>query len=203
MFALIFVGSEPWLHGSVRAVAGYDGASLFLLLFLWAGTLRPTPEGAMRRAESEDPGRNVVMAAVLISAVYGLVAAITILGRGPEIHRNSAGLELGFGLAAVILGWLVIHTIFTLRYAYLYYVDDDDDGEAQRGLTFPGTTDPGDYDFAYFSFVVGMTFQVSDVEVSSRVMRRVVLLHGLVSFAYNTTILALVVNVVSGILSAK
>ena len=73
----------------------------------------------------------------------------------------------------------------------------------RRGLLFPGTDKPDDYDFAYFSFVVGMTFQVSDVQVVDKDVRRLVLLHGLVSFAYNTAILALVVNLASGLLYTK
>jgi uncharacterized membrane protein len=102
----------------------------------------------------------------------------------------------------VCLGWFLIHTLFVFRYAHLYYFDSDRDGTAQRGLTFPGTTDPDDYDFAYFSFVVGMTFQVSDVQITDPGVRTVVLVHAILSFAYNTAILALVVNLASGLLNA-
>jgi uncharacterized membrane protein len=107
------------------------------------------------------------------------------------------------GIAAVILGWLIIHTTFIFRYAYLYYYDSDADGTAQRGLSFPGTNEPDDYDFAYFSFVIGMTFQVSDVQISDPGIRTIVLVHALLSFAYNTAILALVVNLASGLLGSR
>ena len=90
--------------------------------------------------------------------------------------------------------------MFTLRYAHLFYFDENDDHQADGGLTFPGTQKPNDYDFAYFAFVVGMTFQVSDVQVTRPAMRKVVLLHGLISFGYSTAILALGVNIVSGLL---
>jgi uncharacterized membrane protein len=89
--------------------------------------------------------------------------------------------------------------MFVFRYAHLFYFDSDDDGTAQRGLIFPGTKEPNDFDFAYFSFVIGMTFQVSDVQIKDSGVRRVALFHALISFAYNTTIVALVINIVSGL----
>ena len=95
----------------------------------------------------------------------------------------------------MIAGWWLIHTIFTFRYAHLFYYDGDNNQRADRGLEFPGTEKPSDYDFAYFSFVVGMTFQVSDVQVTTASMRRMVLTHGIIAFAYNTAILALGINI--------
>jgi len=101
-----------------------------------------------------------------------------------------------------VLGWFLIHTIFLFRYAHLYYFDSDDDGSAQRGLAFPGTQNPNDYDFAYFSFVIGMTFQVSDVQILDSGVRRLALIHAMISFGYNSTILALGINLISSLLHA-
>ena len=101
---------------------------------------------------------------------------------------------------ALVFGWLLIHTLFVLRYAHLYYQHRDEDDKNGGGLAFPGTHDPKDLDFAYFSFVLGMTFQVSDVQVTSPHIRALALVHGLISFGYNTAILALVVNTVAGLL---
>jgi uncharacterized membrane protein len=111
-------------------------------------------------------------------------------------------MALTFGVLAVCLGWFLIHTMFVFRYAHLYYYDSDQDGTAQRGLTFPGTTEPDDYDFAYFSFVIGMTFQVSDVQITDPGVRTLVLFHALLSFGYNTAILALGVNLASSLLNS-
>jgi uncharacterized membrane protein len=113
-------------------------------------------------------------------------------------HQTAAIYSLGF--AAVVLGWLLIHTLFIFRYAHLYYEDRDRDNKSDGGLAFPGTHEPKDLDFAYFSFVLGMTFQVSDVQITSPRIRALALAHGLVSFGYNTAILALVVNTVAGLL---
>jgi uncharacterized membrane protein len=109
----------------------------------------------------------------------------------------------GLAIGSVIVSWWMLHTVFTMSYAHLYYTStpDPDDAETEviGGLQFPDEKKPDYLDFVYFSFVVGMTFQVSDVEISSRSIRRLVLLHGLISFAFNTAIVALSINVVSGL----
>ena len=194
--------APPWLHGATRGVAAYDAGGLVLLLANWTIALRDDAAHTIRRAAAADPGRNAVLIVVLISIVVGLFAAIQILGRGPTGPAADRNIALGLGLSAVVLGWLLIHTTFIFRYAHLFYFDSDDDGRGQRGLIFPGTTEPDDYDFAYFSFVIGMTFQVSDVQIADPDIRRAVLLHALISFAYNTTIIALGVNLVSSLLNA-
>ena len=191
--------APSWLQGTVRAVAAYDIGVFILLAIYWRFAIADDPRSTGARGAQDDPGRNVVLGIVLLSIFFGLASAIVILGKGPNVPAGDRTTALGFGIAAVVLGWFLIHTTFIFRYAHLFYYDDDDDGSAARGLIFPGTNDPDDYDFAYFSFVIGMTFQVSDVQITDPAVRRVVLLHGIVSFAYNSAILALVVNLASGL----
>lgn len=101
----------------------------------------------------------------------------------------------------VVFSWLLMHSVFALRYAHNYYGDSlQDHSRHAGGLEFPGQHPPDYRDFVYFSFVIGMTCQVSDVQVASRMMRRAVLLHGILSFAFNTVILALTINTVSSLL---
>jgi uncharacterized membrane protein len=100
-------------------------------------------------------------------------------------------------LIAVGLAWTLTHTSYTLRYAHLFYRENDHEG----GLEFPGRDEPDDFDFAYFAFTIGMTFQVSDVGVTSPLIRRTVLAHALLSFAYNTVIIALAINILAGFLN--
>jgi uncharacterized membrane protein len=197
--AAIFFFAPAWLHGTVRTVAAYDCAALVLLIYDWGFGLKDDPLHTGARASQEDPGRNIMLAVVLASIVAGFAAAVEILGKGPSVPDSDKATALALGIAAVVLGWALIHTTFVFRYAHLFYFDDDDDGVPGRGLIFPGTSDPDDYDFAYFSFVIGMTFQVSDVQITDPSVRRVVLFHGLISFGYNTAILALVVNLASGL----
>jgi uncharacterized membrane protein len=198
---LVLLFAPSWLVGTQRAVAAYDAGALLLIVILWVLGMHAHPKDTECRAAVEDPGRNTVLALVIVSVVGGLASAISIIGRGPHVaNAGEKSIVYVLGLAAVFLGWFLIHTLFTFRYAHLYYYDDDGDNEADRGLAFPGTQMPNDYDFAYFAFVIGMTFQVSDVQITDSGVRRVVLLHGLISFAYNSAILALVINLVSGLI---
>jgi uncharacterized membrane protein len=199
---LVAFFAPAWLHGTVRTVAAYDAGALLWLVLAWTVAMHDDPSHTGSRGALADPGRNLMLGIVLISIVAGLAAAIVILGKGPNVPAGDRNIALAIGLLAVVLGWALIHTTFVFRYAHMFYFDDDDDGVATRGLMFPGTADPDDFDFAYFSFVIGMTFQVSDVQITDPKVRRIVLLHGVISFAYNTAILALVVNLASGLFSS-
>jgi uncharacterized membrane protein len=201
LVVLVSLFAPAWLHGTVRAVAAYDVWAATILIYDWTVGLRNDATHTVRRAAREDPGRHIVLLIVLISAIAGLASAIVILGKGPNVPASDHDVALAFGIAAVLLGWFLIHTTFVFRYAHLYYYDSDQDGTAQRGLTFPGTTEPDDYDFAYFAFVIGMTFQVSDVQITDPGVRSLALFHALLSFGYNTAILALGVNLVSSLLN--
>ena len=164
--------------------------------------MRTNASATKARAAAQDPGRDALFVVTLTAAVFGFFAALDILAavlddRTPE--HQAIVYALGFG--AVVLGWLLIHTIFLFRYAHLYYGDRDRNKQSDRGLNFPGGADPNYLDFAYFSFVIGMTFQVSDVQITDRPIRRLALGHAMISFGYNTAILALVVNIVSGLIA--
>jgi uncharacterized membrane protein len=190
-----------WLTPMSRIIACYEAGALTLLVWHWAIVLRTNAEQTRARAAAQDPGRDLVFVLTLIAVAFGFSAAFAILGRGP--HDRIASHTVAFyllGFGAVVIGWLQIHTEFSFRYAHLYYRDHDRDKESDRGLTFPGDQDPSYIDLAYFAFVIGMTFQVSDVQITARAIRKLVLGHGLISFGYNTAILALVVNIVSGLL---
>ncbi len=144
-------------------------------------------------------GRSPITRFIAIWNIYAIVvllmAWVTICTANPRTILFMAAL-------AVIQSWLLIHTVFTLRYAHVFYRSEQEaDVEGSGGgLIFPGGHYPDYQDFAYFSFVVGMTCQVSDVNITSRSMRRLALLHGLLSFAFNTVILALSINIISGLL---
>jgi uncharacterized membrane protein len=197
---IIMIFAPAWLANFDRAVAAYDAAAIALIATFWSFGMHRHPGDTQCRAAVEDPGRNIVLGVVLLAVVAGLASAVIILGRGPHVESlNEKIVVYVLGIVAIIVGWAVIQTIFLFRYAHLFYFDDDDDNEADRGLMFPGTKDPNDYDFAYFSFVIGMTYQVSDVQITDPGIRRVVLMHALIAFAYNTAIVALVINLLSGL----
>ena len=109
-------------------------------------------------------------------------------------------LTVPVSFCSVLFSWSLVHTIFTFHYAHLYYdAEKDDKLQNREGLSFPKDRSPDYIDFAYFSFVVGMTFQVSDVQVTDKRMRKLVLAHGLISFLLNTFVVALTVNFIAGL----
>ncbi len=183
---------------SIRLASGWVvGVVLFLGItaFIIAGA---SPERVRQRARLVDSRRWVILAIIVTAAAVSLVALGFALQ--PEAHETAAALGARLTLAGltVVASWTVTHTVFALHYAHHYYGDgpapgDDDQG----GLAFPGVEQPDYWDFLYFSFVVGMTCQVSDVQVTSRTMRRMTLVHGVLSFFFNTVILALSVNLLA------
>ncbi len=181
----------------LRLAIGWIAASLALLIRVWTVTLEGDALSTRERASAEDPGRNAALSLVLLASVFGFIAAIQLLGRTKDIAPNvNPSITIALGLLSIVTSWTLIHTAMQIRYAHMYYFECGD----ETGLQFPGGKEPSDLDFAYFSFVIGMTFQVSDVQVTQPSMRRLVLFHGILSFVFNTAILALTVNILSGAL---
>jgi uncharacterized membrane protein len=192
--ATLFTPAELPLR--VRAVAGWDAGALVYVVLAWLIIARASPASTRSRAALEDPGRRLALFVALTASFFSLFAAIMVLKQIKSLSSLEAPLWTGLALAAVVLSWVVTHTVFTLRYAHLYYRRHAD----THCLQFPGTDMPCDLDFAYFAFTIGMCFQVSDVVVTTSAARRAVLLHGVMSFVYNTTILALSLNLVTTLL---
>ena len=190
----------PRLGWAIHLVSGWDAAGLTLLGQAWWQIWHDSPVDTRRRAAADDPGRTIVMMIVLLASTVSLFAAGFVMRRSHEMAPNASAfcLLLLLCLTAVVSAWLLTHTAYTLRYAHLFYRDDED---GEGGLEFPGKLDPDGFDFAYFSFTLGMCFQVSDVAVTSRTIRRTVLSHALLSFMFNTVVVAMAVNVMLGFLN--
>ncbi|HWT06163.1 MAG TPA: DUF1345 domain-containing protein [Xanthomonadales bacterium] len=200
---LVYVLVPTWLSGATRFVAAYDVAVLVLLWFFWKVGLHTDPRLTRARAALDDPGRNTVLLIVLATVVVGLVAAVAIIGHGPQVKNDAEKWEAySLGVLAISAGWTLVHTVYTFRYAHLFWFDEDEDGEP-GGFNFPGTEDPSDYDFAYFSFCIGTSFAVSDPQVTETRIRREVMVHSIISFAYNSVIVGMVINLFAGIFSTS
>ena len=132
----------------------------------------------------------------MISSAFSLLATSLVLRQAPALAPEARDLFVGLCVLAVVGAWVLTHTACALRYAHLYYRDDD---EGEGGLVFPGDAPPAYFEFAYFALTIGMCFQVSDVTVSSRQIRRAVLGQSLLAFVYNTVILATAINLVVGV----
>jgi uncharacterized membrane protein len=170
-------------------------ASLVLSMLSIGGVLGPTRRGAVRNDQSS----SAILGVVLLGCAASITAIVVML---MGLHDAGPGTRIEQGLlalASVVLSWLLIHVRFAFHYAHRYIELEDESGEAP--LLFPGqgqpTGQPTYGDFLYFSFVIGMTSQVSDVGVSHAALRRLVLLHGLLSFAFNLLVLALAVNAIA------
>lgn len=164
-----------------------------ILVLMWISIGIAHPRDLPTLSRLEDSSRTLISTFVIIAAVSSLYAVIVLLDStdkaSPEWPRNRL-----LAISAIACAWFLVHTVFTLRYAHLYYGNDAKRNKKSGGLDFPSEPEPDYLDFAYFSFVIGMTSQVSDVAVNSKPMRRTALVHGLLSFGFNAIIIALTVG---------
>src|SRR5215469_15269288 len=193
-------------RGSLRlwsaAIAGWNVFAVVILVLDWL-IFWTTPQRKIReRAQQEDLSRLLIFIFVVVAACAALFAVGFLIRAHKDQSGGHLAIHLLLTLSTVIFSWALLHTVYSLRYAHAYYGDSDEPGVHQHagGLLFPGDRPPNYFDFAYFSFVVGMTCQVSDVQITSRRMRRITLIHSILSFGFNTLILALLINTVSGLL---
>lgn len=197
--ALAWLATPSQLSTATRVLVAWVAGGVLLLVLAFVIIARADAEETRRRAAAHDPGRTTVWIIVLVTSGFSLLAATVAVHHVKELPGIEGPLLLGLSIAAVVVSWLLTHTAFTLRYAHLFYRGGPD---GEGGLQFPGGDEPDDLDFAYYAFTVGMCFQVSDVAVTSRDVRRTTLAHAVLSFLYNTGILALAVNVVVNQLGA-
>jgi uncharacterized membrane protein len=196
-----------WGHYSAPAVVLITWITFGLIIIVmdWIIILSSHPLEIRKIAKLQDSSRTLIFLFVIVSSVVSLLAIFFLLKSTKELSSEAVTGHVLLGMASVIISWCLVHTIFTLRYAHMYYATDPDDDNQKKpigGLEFPGNEKTPDYlDFVYFSFVIGMTFQVSDVEISSRQIRRLAWIHGMISFAFNTAIVALSINVISGLVA--
>jgi uncharacterized membrane protein len=180
---------------ATKLLIGWDvGVGLYLLLLFVMMTRAPVAT-IRRRAAIQDEGALALLLLCPCAAIASLAAVLLELGTA---QTSEAWSQLAFGMGTILLSWLFVHTIFALHYAHEYYGERWD--EQVGGLKFPGTQPPDYWDFLYFSFVIAMTSQVSDVAVTGKVIRRLVNAHGVLSFFFNVSVLALTVNMVSSLI---
>jgi uncharacterized membrane protein len=180
----LLVMPDAW-RLATRLLVAWDVFAILYLVFAYATVLSFNADHVRRQAKLEDDGRFIILAMTGVGAFASLAAIVLELGVTP---RQTPQLVLA--VATIALTWSAIHTTFALHYAHDYYR-----GTKAGGLTFPGEDKPDYWDFVYFSFVIGMTAQVSDVGITDRLIRRTATVHGIVSFVFNTALVALMVNI--------
>ena len=199
MVVIWFALPRAW-SGTTRGITGWDIGVVVYLLLAAQRFISATPAEMPARAEAQQEGEwtifGLTLAVVIVSflAVTGEFAAIKTVSGGT---RDWAVTLVAMTL---LLSWLLTHVTFAFRYAHEFYARDDGGPDVDRGLEFPGEKEPDYLDFLYFALVLGMTFQVSDVQITSRKLRRVATLHGLLAFLFNTVIVAFTVNIAAGLM---
>jgi uncharacterized membrane protein len=181
-----------------RALAGWDvGVAVYLALtfsLMW----RADVAQIRRRASEQDEGGVFILLLSIVATFASLVAVVFALGGAKQGAQSGAALHVLLAFATILLSWAFVHTIFSFHYAHEYYGGRGDGSIG--GLNFPNDAKPDYRDFLYFSLVIGMTSQVSDVAIGSKVIRRVASVHGVLSFFYNLVVLALTVNMISNLI---
>ena len=185
------------LPPAIRGSIGWDaGIVLFFVL-----TIIVIGEGGVarlrRRASLSDSHLWITLSIVVIAAAASFTSLAFVLQKPADAATGFLVGRIVVAATTLVLSWSLVHTMFAIRYAHYFYADPDADGVHRGGLEFPGRTQPDFWDFMYYAFVVGMTCQVSDVQVTSRAMRRLTLAHGVLAFFFNAGVLALAVNMLA------
>ena len=165
---LLLAARYSW---AVALISGWDAGGVILVGLAWITIFTADAAETGKRAAADDPGRTLVYAVVLATSAISLGAAVFLQRQSSVVAPRFEALLAVLCIGTVALSWTLTHTAFTLRYAHLYYREDD---EGIGGVDFPGGAMPTYMDFAYFAFTVGMCFQVSDVQVTSHQIRRAV-----------------------------
>jgi uncharacterized membrane protein len=194
--AFVVAWFVPW---QLTVLVAWDVTAVLVVAAVWVSIGRFTPEETKQFAVKEDDTRAGTHFLLLGAALVSLVGVVLAFLKGNQgTHHDEVLLE-SFGVFTILCSWLLVHTVFALRYAHVYYTDPI------GGIDFKtqpkGTEDPDYVDFAYTAFTVGMTFQVSDTDITRRDMRHEVLRHALVSFLFGAVILATTINVIAGLLN--
>jgi uncharacterized membrane protein len=185
------------LPTAMRGAIGWDSGVLvfFALTFLVLGEGQAAV--LRKRASLSDTHLWIILGIAVIAAAASFAALAFVLQKPEGASASSLAGRITVAVATLVLSWTLVHGMFAIRYAHYFYGDPEADGTLRGGLEFPGKGHPDFWDFVYYAFVVGMTCQVSDVQVLTKPMRRLTLAHGVLSFFFNAGVLALAVNILA------
>lgn len=192
--ALLLPSGWSW---TTRFLIAWDAGAVLYLALLSATMLTETVAQIRARAERQDEGSAAILMIACLAATASIAAiGLQLAGLG-SLAPGERGAHLALGGLTILCSWTVLHAFFTLHYAGAYYAKN----ATQPCLDFPGTSDPDYVDFLYFAYTIGCTSQTSDVAVTTRGARGIVLIHSILAFLFNTSILALAINVGASLVS--
>lgn len=182
---------SSWLNG---IMIGFDVAA-FVFLALCAPLLFDTKAEVMRRHAAENDANRVVLLAITVTVT---LVVLTTVGMVLLQSQSPPPAAIALIVGTLVLAWLFSNVVYALHYAHIFYRKDEKGGGDCGGIDMPGTREPDYWDFVYFSFTLGMTFQTSDTAITAGVYRRVVIFHCLAAFIFNIGVLAFTINVLGG-----
>ncbi len=194
-----YVALPHTLAPQTRAVAAWDGGAAAMLVAIATMFARARPDDMPRNAEAQAEGEWTAFWVTIAAVVFSFVAVTRALADASHLSSAVVTLRVSLVAATLLLSWLVTQAVFASRYAHEWY-ERRADGQLAKGLIFPGEDAPDYWDFVYFSVVLGMTFQVSDVNITARPLRRLAAVHGFLGFVFNTVIVALTVNAAAALI---
>ena len=185
----------------IRLLLAWDLGVLFLLAIVLMMMKKADAEYTMHRAQVQEPSNMATLTLTVLISGASMVAVAFMLNDGAKWKVDPANFHLGLCSVAIFSAWFLLHTFFAIHYAQLYYdeMDDGSTGNYKKGLEFPGDKLVDYWDFMYYSFTIAMCYQTSDVSISSAPMRRLTLIHSILSFIFVALVIGLVVNVVSNL----
>ena len=187
------------VHLSVmaRVLVSWNGGAILFLTWVFVWMSNCTAEQLYMRYKEEDETAALILVVVTCAALLSLVAIVLLLSTVKQVAGTERVLHIGLAALTVMSSWLLVPTMFTLHYADAFYSASDDD----RPLLFPQTARPVFWDFAYFSFTIAAACQTADVSTANSSIRRTVLVHSVIAFVFNASILGFAVNISAGLLS--
>jgi uncharacterized membrane protein len=188
------------LSTTTRGVLAWDIGVVAFLLLAAQLFVTASPDDMPAAAEAQQEGEWTIFWLTLAVVIVSFVAVSSEFAAIKTGPANQRPWQIALVACTLLLSWLVTHVTFAFRYAHEFYARDLGGPDVDRGLDFPEEKEPDYLDFLYFALVLGMTFQVSDVQITSRKLRRVATLHGLISFLFNTVIVAFTVNIAAGLM---
>ena len=192
-----YVAEPEAISWHTRLVVSWNAATLTYLALAWMIIRFSDAKSTRSHAVTQDPSVFVIFLFVLGAACASVVAIAFVVGTIKDLAFWTKAWHMTLTVFALTSSWVLIQTVFAFHYARRYYHDEKNSPAQVGGLAFPGEADPDYMDFAYYSFVVGMTSQVSDVQVLSHRMRRLTLVHGVLAFIFNIAVLALSINIIA------
>ena len=196
---LIYILTPSHLELSTRIIIAWNAGVVGFLCSIGIMIKRTSLTKMRSQAQKEDESRWLILIVLVAAACTSLLAIVFMLEGGKNLPQEILILHVVLALLTIFSSWLLIHIMFALHYAHLYYRGDRSNTLQHTPLEFPAEKTPDYIDFVYFSLGIGMTSQVADVQIASRLLRRLALVHQMLTFFFNTFILALAINIMASI----